>query len=70
MGTDTVRWRAIVWYRTEGGLVDVEHFLEELEDLHDRVEAGPHFDTIENISIFRINHVDDERLTVEGATQL
>lgn len=65
-----VRWRAVVWYRANVGLVDVEHELEELEDLHDRVEAGPHWDTIERIEVFRTNHVDGEGLTVEGAEQL
>lgn len=65
-----VRWRVIVWYRTEHGLLDVEHFIEELEDLHDLVEAGPHFDTIENISIFRVDHVDGDALTVEAAQKL
>ena len=64
------RWRAIVWYRTDHGLVDVEHLIEEIEDLHDLVEAGPHFDTIENISIFRTGHVDGETLTVEAAQKL
>ena len=64
------RWQAIIWYRTETGLVDVTHDLEEIEDLHDLVEAGPHFDTIENVSIFRVGHLDGERLTVERAATL
>lgn len=67
--TEDARWRAVVWYRTDGGLVDVEHFLEELEDLHDRVEAGPHWDTIEKIEVFRVNHLEGE-ITVEAAAEL
>lgn len=65
-----MRWKATVYYRTANGTVDVEHELEELADIHDRVEAGPHWDTVEKIEIVRINHVDSATLTVEQAAQL
>ena len=61
------RWRATVYYRTANGTVDVQHSLGELEDLHDFVEAGPHWDTIERIEIVRVNHIDAADLTVEQA---
>ncbi len=61
------RWRATVFYRTMQGTVDVEHFLKELGDLHDRIEDGPHFDTVERIVIERINHTENPKLTVEEA---
>lgn len=63
----TDRWRATVNYRTEAGTVDVVHDLSEIRDLHDLIENGPHWDTIEQIVIVRINHVTDTNLTVEGA---
>jgi hypothetical protein len=69
--TDAARWRAVVWYRTEGGPVDVEHWLEELYELDDLVEAGPHWDTIEKIDVTRVNHTSDGAdLTVERAAEL
>lgn len=64
------RWKATVFYRTQNGTVDVEHQLEELHELHDFVEAGPHWDTIEKIEVVRINHVDGATLTVEAAAKL
>ena len=45
------RWIATVHYRSESGLIDLTHDLEELEELQDLIEAGPHFDTISKIEI-------------------
>jgi hypothetical protein len=65
------RWQATVWYRVaDGQSVDVILDLEELEDLHDHVEAGPHFDTVEKIDVIRVNHVDGATLTVAEAKTL
>lgn len=64
------RWKAIVHYRSDTGLVDVEHLLEELDELAEYVEAGPHWDTIERIEIVRINHCTDPDLTIEEANIL
>jgi hypothetical protein len=64
------RWEAIVTYRTDNGPVDVTHELHELHDLHAFVEKGPHWDTIENINIKRIQHCESETLTVEDAKKL
>ena len=64
------RWRATVFYRTESGPLDIEHDLDELADLHDKVEAGPHWDTIIRIEVVRINHCDGVNLTVEKAATL
>jgi hypothetical protein len=30
-----------VYYRSEAGLVDVEMLIEDIGDLHDRIERGP-----------------------------
>ncbi|WP_234053637.1 MULTISPECIES: hypothetical protein [unclassified Xanthobacter] len=65
-----IRWRAVVHYRTDAGVLDVEHFLEELGDIHDRVEAGPHWDTIERIEILRHGVGTLPGLTVEAAEKL
>lgn len=44
--------------------------LSELSELHDFVERGPHWDTIEKIEVFRVNHVSSANLTVEQAERL
>ena len=67
--TRIVRWIAIVNYRTESGVVDVQHDLEELSDLHDLVEAGPHWDTIINIDVRR-SDLSFASLPVEEAAEL
>lgn len=55
--TGRARWRAVVTYRSAVGPVDVEHWLDELADLHDLVEAGPHWDCIEGIAVERVNPI-------------
>lgn len=68
MGTKDYRWQATVWYRTDrNGDIAVVHYLEELADLQDYVERGPHWDTITTIEVRRIRHVDSATLTVEQA---
>lgn len=61
-----IRWRATVYYRTARGTVDVSHDLSELADLHNLVERGPHWDTIERVEITRSV---SSRLTVEEAAR-
>lgn len=46
-----MRWTAIAWYRTDAGLVDIEHQFEELDQLHMLIERGPDFYTIERIEV-------------------
>jgi hypothetical protein len=65
-----IRWHATVAYRTELGAVDVEHDFEEIADLHDLIELGPHWDTIERIEIRRVNHITSRALTVEQSLKL
>lgn len=60
------RWHAVVTYRTKNGPNPVEHDLAELADLHNLVERGPHWDTIEEIKITRITS-EDPAMTVEEA---
>lgn len=45
------RWRATIVYRSEHGPVDVEHEIEELDEIAELVEAGPDWNTIVHINI-------------------
>ena len=63
------RWSATVTYRTEAGPNKVTHDIEELDDLHELVERGPHFDTVERIVITRHKPMIPD-LTVEAAEKL
>jgi hypothetical protein len=65
-----IRWHAVAYYRYKKGTVDKHHDLEELFELHDLIERGPHWDTIEKIEVARVNHVADKNLTVEQSMEL
>lgn len=65
-----IRWQATVHYRADNGIIDVAHDLAEIGDLHDLVERGPHWDTITEIKIVRVNHCSDQTLTIEQAEKL
>lgn len=67
MSLSESRWLATVTYRSRNGKVDVVHYLHELHELHEVVERGPHWDTIESITVLRINHCTSTTLTVEDA---
>jgi hypothetical protein len=71
MAETNKRWRAIIIYRSELGGIEVEHFIEELEEIGGLVEAGPHWDTIINIEI-ALNRPAEEvkNLTLEEAERL
>lgn len=60
------RWRACIHYRTEAGVVDVEHLIEELEELQDIVERGPDWNTIVKIEV-TLHRISEPMLTVEQA---
>jgi hypothetical protein len=61
----TARWKAVIYYRSEAlGLVDVEHGIEELEELQDIVERGPDWNTIDRITI-TLDRVCTEGMTLE-----
>jgi len=65
------RWEASISYRTSSGKdMRVDHLLEEIHELDGLVEHGPHFDTIININIKRINHVTSPTLTIEEAREV
>jgi hypothetical protein len=62
------RWVAVVTYRAETGLVEVDHCFEELEELRGLIDRGPAWSTIETIVVRlnpkRMGYPDD---TVEAA---
>lgn len=62
-----MRWKVTAWYRTASGLVDVEHNIEELEDLHDLIERGPSWQALERIEIVYAHPID--KITVEEASE-
>lgn len=63
------RWKAVIHYRTDNGLVDVEHFMEELGELEDLVEQGPYWDCIADIHV-TLNRPTRPGVTVEEARTL
>ena len=68
--TDT-RWHAVVQYRTGVGTpMNVDIYLEEIGDIQDHIERGPHWDTVELVEIRRINHIASPNLTLEQAAEL
>jgi hypothetical protein len=40
------RWRALVEYKSENGPISIEHFFEEIADLHVIIERGPDWNTL------------------------
>lgn len=67
---ETARWKATIYYRSDDlGLVDVEHGIEELDELQDIVERGPNWNTIDRIvvTLDRVIHAD---LTLEQAGEV
>lgn len=64
--TTTARWKVTIWYRSESGLIDVEHGIEELEELQDIVERGADWNTIEQIVVV-LNRCTNPGMTVEQA---
>lgn len=68
--TETARWKATIYYRSDAtGMVDVEHGIEELEELQDIVERGPDWNSIDRIVVVldRKTHAD---LSIEQAAGL
>lgn len=63
---EQARWHATIYYRSETGGVDVEHDIEELEELHDIVERGPDWHAIDKIVVTLARRADAE-LTLERA---
>ena len=61
------RWKVTLIYRSEIGPVDVDHFVEELDEVFSLVEAGPDWNTLIEGRFVLNRPSDDEHLTVERA---
>ncbi len=68
---DKLRWIATITYRTQAGLKQRTFRFNELVELDDIVEHGPHWDTIAEISVKR-QFPDGQKsfLTIEEAKKL
>ena len=62
----TSRWLAVVTYRTDSGQIDVEHHIEEIEELAYLIERGPDWNAVVDIKI-TLQRVTNDGLTVEAA---
>ncbi len=65
----TARWRVIIFYRSDNGLIDVEYGVQELSEIEPIVERGPDWNTIERIEI-KLNMVAYAGLTLEKSGDL
>jgi hypothetical protein len=65
----TARWRVVIYYRSDNGLIDVEHAVEELEQVQELAERGPDWNAIDRIEI-TLASITNENLTIEGAEKL
>ena len=64
----TARWKATIVYRSDNGLVDVEHAIEKLSELEALVERGPDWNTIAGITI-ELDRKSVPGLTIEQAAK-
>ena len=70
MSEDTLlRWDVTIWYRTKNGAIDVVHHVEEIHEVHDLIERGPDWNTIEHIEI-RLARACEPDLTIEDTATI
>jgi len=62
------RWKAIIEYRTDEGTESVEHYFEEISDLHFIIERGPYWNLLIRCTV-TLSRADDgeEQNSVEKA---
>ena len=46
-----MRWIVVAYYRTDAGMIDVQHDIEELSELDEIVERGPSWYALDRIEI-------------------
>lgn len=63
------RWLAVLTYRTEAGLIDVQHDIDELHELQDLVERGADWNALVDIHITLQTPVFEEA-TLEEMSQV
>jgi hypothetical protein len=52
------RWKAVIEYRTDNGQTSVEHYFEEISDLHLIIEHGPDWNFLIRCTV-TLNRYDD-----------
>lgn len=62
------RWKAVIEYEGEEGVTTVDHFFEEISDLHSIIEHGPDWNKLVRCTV-TLNRSDDgtEQNSVEKA---
>ena len=63
------RWLAIIAYRSDDGIVEFSHEIEELEDIQNIVELGPHWDAVAKIEITRLRNARRTFTLSEGEAE-
>jgi len=53
------RWKAVDTYKLATGPVDVEHDIEELDEIADLIERGPDWNSLIDIRITLLNRLYD-----------
>lgn len=62
------RWKAVIEYRTDEGSRSVEHFFEEISDLHLIIEHGPDWNSLIRCTVTLNRHDGgEEQNSVEKA---
>ncbi len=52
------RWKAVIEYRTDEGSKNIEHYFEEISDLHTIIENGPDWNFLIRCTV-TLNRSDD-----------
>lgn len=63
-----MNWRATIEYLAKSGPIDVEYFFEDINELADIIESGPHYYSIIKCTVVPV--LTGRRLTVEAAAEL
>ncbi len=67
---EAFRWLVEIDYATDNGTTTVDHHIEELEELHNVVENGPDWNTIQQIRVHLNEYRRSYSVTVEQAAKL
>lgn len=63
-----MNWRATIEYLTKNGPIDVDYFFNDINELPDIVERGPHYHSIIKCTVVPV--MTGARLTIEAAAEL
>ena len=68
MSEPDLRWIVTIVYRGDLGLIDVEHHVEEIADVHDMIERGPDWNCLERVEI-KLNPKRADNCTYEESLE-